>query len=196
MEIDVVLAFGRAAERIIIIFFCGMSLWFGWKLFYRATDTADHSGDLTWKSFAFRFQKVGPGVFFALFGAVVLAIALRSPVEIKSASKDGKDGGSVSYLGDSGDGMAQLVAMNVAARIASLPKSAPIAEADRAALSAAKDEYQVIRLALVKQIAGPEDYYIWQQFREMLSGDPDSIPEKNRAAVARVQSLLEKWKLP
>lgn len=75
MEIET-LIYGRIAERILIVLFGGLCLLFGFLLFSRVTQT---QGDLEAKGgdkLYLRLRNVGPGVFFALFGAAVLVSSL------------------------------------------------------------------------------------------------------------------------
>lgn len=168
-----------------------MSLFLGWRLFYRANDQADQSGSLTWRSFAFSFKRLGPGVLFALFGAITLAIALRSPLDIRNTN--GAGGNSFRYLGGHRP-VEALVALNNAYRISAFPVSEAISGVDREALAANKDVFDALRLTLAEQTAGKDDFYQWKTYRERLQTDPESIPEDHRDAVQRVQLMLEKWK--
>lgn len=65
----------RAIERIIIVIFAGTSIVLGWHLF-KIGVVSPQSGDFSGKGFKFSLQKVGPGIFFSLFGAVILSLAL------------------------------------------------------------------------------------------------------------------------
>ncbi len=65
----------RAIERIIIVMFAGTSIILGWHLF-KIGVVSPQSGTFVGKGFKFSLQKVGPGIFFSLFGTVVLSTAL------------------------------------------------------------------------------------------------------------------------
>jgi hypothetical protein len=80
-----VLAIGRAVERLIADSMFGVSMILGWNLF-RAGILHDQTAEASGKGWKIRLQKVGPGVFFALFGAVGLIVALWRPLDIKFAS--------------------------------------------------------------------------------------------------------------
>lgn len=71
MEIEVI----RAFERILIVMFSGISVILGWHLF-KIGVVDQQSASLSGKGYKFTLQKVGPGVFFSLFGSVVMSIAL------------------------------------------------------------------------------------------------------------------------
>ena len=65
----------RAIERIIIDIFAGTSIILGWHLF-KIGVVSPQSGTFSGKGFKFSLQKVGPGIFFSLFGTAILSVAL------------------------------------------------------------------------------------------------------------------------
>lgn len=72
----------RAIERIIIIMLGGASMWMGWSLF-RNGIIPMQSGEFNSSPFSFKFTKVGPGVFFAAFGMIILSLGLINEMGIK-----------------------------------------------------------------------------------------------------------------
>jgi hypothetical protein len=86
VEPDVmVLAVGRAAERLIVDAMFGVSLILGWNLF-RVGIVNEQSAEASGIGWKVRLQKVGPGVFFALFGSIGLVVALQRPLDIKTSN--------------------------------------------------------------------------------------------------------------
>lgn len=71
MEPDLILSFFRGGERLLIVFFGGLSLYLGWSLFKNGVNT-EQRAEFKNGNFSVTLQKVGPGVFFALFGAIIL----------------------------------------------------------------------------------------------------------------------------
>jgi len=71
MEIDVL----RALERILIVTFGGISIILGWHLF-KIGVVSEANGVFEGKGFKAVLQKAGPGIFFSLFGSIVLLTAL------------------------------------------------------------------------------------------------------------------------
>jgi|TARA_B100000315_G_C14516369_1_gene559357 hypothetical protein len=65
----------RAIERIVIVIFAGTSIVLGWHLF-KIGVVSPQSGTLSGKGFKVSLQKVGPGIFFSLYGSVILSVAL------------------------------------------------------------------------------------------------------------------------
>lgn len=75
--IDQIVLF-RGIERLLIILFSGLSLVFGWHLF-KVGVLSDQQSEIKAGDIWIKFQKVGPGVFFALFGVAVFIHSLSSP---------------------------------------------------------------------------------------------------------------------
>lgn len=71
----------RGLERLAIIAVAALSLFLGYRLFAIATD-AKSAGEFKSAPFSFKLRNVGPGVFFGLFGALVLVFDLSSKVEL------------------------------------------------------------------------------------------------------------------
>lgn len=65
----------RGIERIIIVLFGGMSILLGWHLFVRNIESLQ-SGKFEAGGIKINLQKVGPGIFFSLFGAAILIATL------------------------------------------------------------------------------------------------------------------------
>ena len=68
--IEVALLF-RGVERLMIVFGEIFALYLGYRLFVRGF-VGGQEGELLGKSLTIRLVKVGPGIFFALFGTCVL----------------------------------------------------------------------------------------------------------------------------
>ena len=80
----------RGIERMLGVLIGGCSIYFGYRLFFleaskRAAREAGGSASLSVGSkFSFAMQQVGPGVFFALFGALVVGSAMFTRLETKT----------------------------------------------------------------------------------------------------------------
>jgi hypothetical protein len=70
----------RAVERIIVVAFGGISLILGWNLF-KSGILRQQQAEFSKAGFSIKMLNVGPGVFFALFGAAILVTALSKPVQ-------------------------------------------------------------------------------------------------------------------
>ena len=59
-----------------------LSIFLGFKLFFVSELKSESGGRFSSQLFSLSLTKVGPGVFFALFGAYVLATTLNRPITI------------------------------------------------------------------------------------------------------------------
>jgi hypothetical protein len=73
---------GSILERLFVC--CGglLSMWLGFKLF-SITVTDLSKAELSGHGLKFKAERIGPGVFFALFGAVLLLVSIVNPMSIK-----------------------------------------------------------------------------------------------------------------
>jgi hypothetical protein len=67
-------------ERLLADAMFGTSLVLGWNLF-RVGIVKDQTAELAGKGWKVRLQRVGPGVFFALFGAAGLIFSIQKPLQ-------------------------------------------------------------------------------------------------------------------
>jgi ubiquitin C-terminal hydrolase len=70
MEIEI-LSTGRVIERLIVVAFAGISIILGYKLFLKGVITPQ-SGSFKFSEVSVDLTKVGPGIFFSLFGTIIL----------------------------------------------------------------------------------------------------------------------------
>lgn len=73
----------RSLERILAVGIGGLSIVLGYRLFLALPEQRDSSGTvkLPW-NISIVLSRVGPGAFFALFGAAVVAFGLHSAVSV------------------------------------------------------------------------------------------------------------------
>lgn len=84
----------RFLEKLVGLLVGGMSIYLGYRLFSSVKGQSDGKGSFKLPlNTSIVVTKVGPGVFFALFGTVTVCIALYKPLEIV------RDGARVSYAG-------------------------------------------------------------------------------------------------
>jgi hypothetical protein len=71
----------RLIERIVSVAIGGLAIFLGYRLFLNVPTTQDSRGKFTlpW-NISLVLTRVGPGVFFALYGAVIVAYALHQTV--------------------------------------------------------------------------------------------------------------------
>lgn len=83
----------RANERTLALAIAGLSFILGFLLFIMVPDVPNTGiGDLSFFKLKITLTNVGPGIFFALFGAVVIIYSITTQAKIKetTTSSDGK----------------------------------------------------------------------------------------------------------
>jgi hypothetical protein len=85
----------RFLERLTVVLCGGMAIYLGFRLFLEVPEHKDSAGKvvLPW-DMSIVMTKVGPGVFFALFGVATVGLALIHPLEISSAGVRNAENGS------------------------------------------------------------------------------------------------------
>jgi hypothetical protein len=72
----------RILERMLAVVIGGMAIYLGYRLFLNVPEHRDSQGKVTlpWNTTVI-LSRVGPGVFFALFGAVVVGLSFVKPID-------------------------------------------------------------------------------------------------------------------
>ena len=71
----------RAIERILAVLIGGLSVYLGYNLFLHLPEQTDSAGKIILPgNISIYLSRVGPGVFFALFGVVVVALSLHKAI--------------------------------------------------------------------------------------------------------------------
>jgi hypothetical protein len=92
----------RALERMLVVGAGILSIYVGYKLFALLPDRAESQGRLKLPGgFEFFATRVGPGVFFALFGAGLIGYSASRPVSYSAPELSAAAGaqGEISYVG-------------------------------------------------------------------------------------------------
>lgn len=77
----------RGVERVIITIIAGSTIYWGFRLFALALPT-DNEFSAGKGNFTLKMRRIGPGVLFALFGAVILSINLLRPISLRTPDID------------------------------------------------------------------------------------------------------------
>src|SRR3712207_3118553 len=72
----------RFLERMTVVLIGGMAIYLGFRLFLAVPELRESDGEvkLPW-NISIVMTRVGPGVFFALFGIAALSLALYRPLD-------------------------------------------------------------------------------------------------------------------
>jgi hypothetical protein len=181
----------RVIERVLAVVIGGLSIYLGYRLFIKLPKQKDSSGKVMLPGdISIFFSRVGPGVFFSLFGAAVVVVSLQHGLELDLANKASVTGDStektanlkVRYMGG-GAGEpdpAKRDALRAEARrtIAELNKL-PTMLAASVPASRRTDVAQAVRdskLALVGMVWGA-DWGDFSKFRNWVNdGETDPVP--------------------
>lgn len=78
----------RVIERVLAVVIGGLSIYLGYRLFIKLPKQKDSSGKVMLPGdISIFFSRVGPGVFFSLFGAAVVVVSLQHGLEFDLANK-------------------------------------------------------------------------------------------------------------
>jgi hypothetical protein len=177
----------RGAERLIAILIGGMSVVLGFLLFLRIPSETNATGQIKLPGgISIMISRIGPGIFFAVFGAVLVALSFYFGVKIDMT----RTGNQAHFVGYSGIGSDQTgrpppdeeerrarVVNDI--RVLNSIEAAlrtDLSESDRARIATALDR---VKLALMTEVWSPE----WGQRREFeqwflnaLPDPPDNTP--------------------
>jgi hypothetical protein len=102
------LALFRGSERLLIVGAGWLSIFLGYRLFQSLPDFHGSQGKLEAFKLSVTLSKVGPGVFFALFGAFILWRSTESTMMIRPQdppdAQSGRGYATLNYLGPDGGG--------------------------------------------------------------------------------------------
>jgi hypothetical protein len=154
MDVNEIATLMRGFERVAIVFVSGIAIYMGAKLFLKGVVT-EQSAEIEGAGWKLKLIKVGPGIFFALFGSSVLIYSVTTKLDISNyPSSSGEDNGSVFSLAYSTGGV-----LNTFAQIAEATKLVENSEAGTSLgtdLSRANALLQKSRREMVYMYFGPK----------------------------------------
>jgi hypothetical protein len=97
METVIVLRF---MERLTAVLFGGLLVWLGYRLFLEIPTKSNSAGEFTLPGgTAIHITRVGPGVFFSLFGTAILIMSYMHPVDFKQGPSAGSGSSTAGAAG-------------------------------------------------------------------------------------------------
>jgi hypothetical protein len=78
----------RMLERLIAVIVGPLAIYFGYKLFLLLPFQKDSEGKITLPGFSVILSKVGPGIFFAAFGSIIVYQSITNEVIVKTDKGD------------------------------------------------------------------------------------------------------------
>jgi hypothetical protein len=101
MDTTTLAAAFRGSERLLIVSAAAICIWLGYRLFQSLPAVHSSEGSFELPSVKFTLSKIGPGAFFALFGALVLRQSVVHQLKTESWP-------TVNAKGDASPGIYQL----------------------------------------------------------------------------------------
>jgi len=90
----------HGAERLALIAAGALSIWLGYRLFAQMPGAERGEGKATLPGgVSIMISRVGPGVFFALFGCAILGYAVARPITVELAAGTGPAASRASFTG-------------------------------------------------------------------------------------------------
>lgn len=186
----------RAIERIVIVLIGGASLWMGWQLFLRL-QLETQQAELDFNKISVKLQRVGPGIFFAAFGTVLLGLAIYQLPTLKMPSdtippSPVNNTLSLTYFGQDVTSDKRTVrALNTVISID--PKNVtytdgPVVEAD---FAKALVELQKMRYNLLLSRFSSPQLDTWIKYGSKFSNDPNSAPPEVREDLRRIKPWFD-----
>ena len=204
-----VLVWARAIERVLVCLFAGMSLALGWNLF-RVGILDPQAAQLDTKTWKLKLARVGPGVFFGLFGAVVLVWSVNAPLSLlptqqaplsvtgttgkktAGAELQFQDQRAVTYLSEQSEKERKRLALAINTIVQFCEATPQRASAQRTeAIRVAKDELTGFRAALVIAQFGQPDMGVYNKSVDRYLRDPGSVSDTELKVIRE----LEPWML-
>ena len=157
-----ILALSRAVERPLITIICGMSIFLGYRLFVHGIIDTQKS-DISFGGWKARLERVGPGIFFALFGMIGLVVAITHSFSINNTGTSSV----LSSLGGDADALrrSEVRALN---QVIDPPKNGQEINLEglKASIIYNKIYFEAIRREILLTKLTPDDIELWNQHRQ------------------------------
>lgn len=98
---------GRVLERLFIVlggFFC---LWLSTRV---GASNSQSDAKFKWENFGIEVKKIGPNIFFGIFGCIILIASISSPLERQVKNNGESNDHSIRYLSTANEEIAQRAA--------------------------------------------------------------------------------------
>lgn len=190
----------RSIERIIIILIGGLSVYLGWALF-KLPIPSDSGAEIKHGQLQIVLRRIGPGVFFALFGTAVTVFSIAHPTHFEEARKSQKPPGSQVANDDiesrqwsgAGGGNRDLFkpkvrALNTAIKAIGSRGDDNLNRAALNDLAHAEETLRLIRDELIERQFGSNLVDLWNSKGEDYQRNPNSLPIDERQKLAEISN--------
>lgn len=183
----------RGIERILIVLFSGLSFVLGWHLF-KVGILSEQKAEVKAGEIFIKLQKVGPGVFFALFGASVFIYSLSSPFAYKESSTPSNDSDkpfSFTYLYQDQSKYLELSkSINTLKDIFELLPNNNLSSNDQRLVNRALVKLESERNVWVVSIFGKKTYEAWIKNGEDFLINPENVKKEIRDHLEEIKPWM------
>lgn len=207
------LVLGRVLERLLIVMAAASCVAMGWNLF-KLRIVRNQEAEFSGASWAVKLSRVGPGVFFALFGAGVLGVALARPLDVQlnpssnaaptvtaeklasSGERSESDIAHVNYAGpqDRASMEREVAAINTVSALLR-PAVTQLEAAESTAAAKAVETLQQRRRVLLRQLFGDAHLDAYEAIKAKAKTRVtavDDLPAAERAQYDKVEAVAAK----
>jgi hypothetical protein len=176
METELLALSFRGLERLLIVAAAMLSLWGGIMLFLKGVTGVS---DAEWKTdtFSVKLFRISPGVFFGLFGAVILVYSVSSGITVAET----EEGPQIAYHGVAQDNSLELFqARNTFAKFVndSMPHISAISESEKQGLIKANRLLQMVQIRQLEAKFGQEFYWYAEMRKNPEALESDDARER------------------
>ncbi len=178
-----VLVWGRVVERLLDTVAGITSLVLGWNLF-RVGVITEQSAELELHTLSVKLQKVGPGVFFALFGTALLVYGVSNPLSFVPTGRNE----AIRYMNSLPDQYLRplIFALNTPINLIEPRKDQKIPPADLSLVADARSGLIEVRKLLLTPRFGTEAIDLWDRKGDEFESTPLALSAQERATLAPI----------
>jgi hypothetical protein len=195
-------------ERLLTVLIGGLCMVLGWHLFSKNLDTSGQA-DISHAGWRMSLKRIGPGVFFALFGSFILITSLMQPIKgdvapsptppanphtaIATDQTPHAPGGSIVQMNSEGRNSALLIAhaLNTAITVATMNRQSGGLSAELDDLKRSADRLTNLRDQIVANVLGTNLLKLWQKDGSEYKHDKSSLPLEERTQLDEVFKWMD-----
>lgn len=160
----------------------------------------EQRGEIEQWKFKVRLTKVGPGIFFALFGAVVLIQALRSPMKFEVDEKGRLKEGSLFFLVGQNDADARDTVRSLNTVLSTVTpeqvSNGNLASSDLNAMVNSTPALRKLRDGIVVETFGTKALALWNRYGRDFMSDPKNVPQEHRQLLRDMEPWMTQCVTP
>jgi hypothetical protein len=203
METELIIIGFRSAERILVAAGGIVALILGYRLFAQTDNNESAMEAQAGEKYLLRLQRIGPGIFFALFGSALLAIVMYSNVDVSFPTARWAATAPVTNVHFGGDTYGSATpkekallyarSLQIVADQTSF-NNAPTTPELQKSLADAIQATNQLKEIFVDQVLGEGSFRLWQTAESMErleSGYKQKLSEAQRKTIASVDRVLQ-----